>query len=94
MRLPLRLGLLVPALILPLTGCSLFYENTLTYDDFSLHGNDTEDSLRRRGDMIQQAFDAYREIFPEFSEEVSGARVLYEEDALSREDIYTGDLRQ
>ena len=89
----LTLGALV---LLPLfsSGCGLFFQHTLRYDDFSLHGDHSKEDLARTGDTIQQVFDAYRVLFPAFEERVDDARVLYAEEALSREKIYTGDLRQ
>ncbi len=84
---------LLSALFL-LPGCSLFYRHHLEYDDFSLYGNQSKPTLERTGDTIQRTFDAYREIFPSLRDRVGGARVLYEEDALSQERIFTGELRQ
>lgn len=88
-------GLWLPLLLLlPLVGCSLFYRNSLDYEDFSLHGDEDEAVLREKGETVQAVFDAYRVLFPSFEEKVRGARVLYEEDALSRQRIYTSDLRR
>ncbi len=81
-------------LVLLLSGCGLFYNHTLSYEDFSLYGNQPKTTLRRTGDTIQDVFDAYRLLFPNFEEKVHGARILYEEDSLSQENIFTGDLRQ
>ena len=90
----IRSASLCALLLAVLPGCSLFYSHTLDYDDFSLHGNQEKQSLRRTGDTIQDVVTTYRELFPHIEEKVHGARILYEEDELSRERIYTGDLRQ
>ena len=94
---PLRAGLLgasLLAVLLVLPGCGLLYSHNLEYEDFSLHGNHDVLQLRRTGDTIQQVFDAYRRLFPHLEEKVNECRICYEEDPLSRERIFTGDLRQ
>jgi len=85
-------GLALLALLLP--GCGLFYRHHLEYDDFSLYGDHSRADLERTGGTIQRVFTAYRELFPSIEERVDGARVLYAEDELSRERIFTGELRQ
>jgi hypothetical protein len=77
-----------------LSGCSLFYEHHLEYDEFSLYGDQSRATLERTGDTIERVFAAYRELFPSLSKRVHGARVLYAEDSLSQERIFTGELRQ
>ena len=90
-----RAGFVIAGLLIAtLSGCGLFYAHTLSYDDFSLYGNQPRVTLKRTGDTIQEVFDAYRILFPDFEREVRGARILYEEDSLSQERIFTGDLRQ
>lgn len=86
------LGGLALAALIP--GCTLYYRHRLQYEDFSLYGNQPRPTLERTGGTIQQVFDAYRELFPSIEDRVDGARVCYEEDALSQERIFTGELRQ
>ena len=94
--LSIRLILVASLVALPFfgTGCGLFYQHTLSYEDFSIHGDHSRSDLEKTGDTIQQVFDAYRVLFPTMEERVDDARVLYAEEPLSREKIFTGDLRQ
>ena len=92
-----RLARLASALLLLAglsVGCGTLYRHQVVNEEFSLYGNHDATQLKKAGEFIQDVIRAYRLEFPERSAQVPPPRIIYDEDELSRDRIYTSETRQ
>ncbi|HIA26884.1 MAG TPA: hypothetical protein EYN79_01980 [Planctomycetes bacterium] len=90
-----HLRLILLLVLLPAgSGCGLFFRNTIETPSARFWSNSSIDEISGQVEIANSIIEEYRQLFWEFSPEVLRPEILYEEESLSRQNIYTEETRQ